>query len=139
MKISIIVLTGVVGIIILCILFAPTREVRTEIVIDAAVDRVWAELTDNESYSEWNPFIVRMEGELVEGGRLTNTLRPQSGSKITFSPVGLKVVEDREFRWLGMLVFPRVFDGEHFFLLSGEGRGTRLVHGEFHRYPALVC
>jgi hypothetical protein len=38
---------------------------------------------------------------------------------------------ERELRWLGHLLLPGVFDGEHYFLLEPIGdNGTRLTQGE---------
>jgi len=43
------------------------REVRTEIEIAASASSVWQVLTDFARYSEWNPFISCISGELVDG------------------------------------------------------------------------
>lgn len=112
---------------------APTREIVTEVEIAAPPDRVWQVLTDTTTYPQWNPFIVAMEGAIVEGGRLTNRMRPQAGGAMTFRPVILKAAPDRELRWLGRAFLPRLFDGEHYFLLSPSAGGTRLVQGEIFR------
>lgn len=113
--------------------FAPRNEIRTTVDIDATPAEVWAVLADPAGYPEWNPFLVRMEGEIAEGATLTNTMRPAGGSEMTFRPTVLKVEPERELRWLGRLFVPRLFDGEHYFLLEVHDAGTRLVHGErFH-------
>src|SRR5690606_6712884 len=52
---------------------APRREVVTEVAIDAPPAAVWAVLADPEGHAGWNPFLVAMRGELVEGARLANT------------------------------------------------------------------
>lgn len=110
--------------------FAPQAEIVTRIDIDATPEAVWIVLTDTNAYPDWNPFLVRMEGELVEGGVLTNTMKPSNGAAMTFRPTILKVVPARELRWLGRLALPRIFDGEHYFMLQPHEGGTRLVHGE---------
>ncbi len=109
---------------------APTREIVTEVQIDAAPSKVWSVLADPQRYAEWNPFLVEMQGDLAEGATLTNTMRPQGGSEMTFRPTVLTVKRDTELRWLGRLLLPRIFDGEHYFLLEERDGGTRLVHGE---------
>lgn len=117
---------------------APRHEIVTGIAIDAPPAAVWAVLADTEGHARWNPFIVAMRGELVEGARLTNTLRPAGGSEMmTFHPTVLKVVPGRELRWLGRLGLPRIFDGEHYFVLEARDGGTHLVHGERFRGVAL--
>jgi hypothetical protein len=91
------------------------RELRREIDIDAPPAAVWAVLTDTRSYSRWNPFIPHLAGDLREGAKLEVRIEPPGGRAMTFKPTVLGVEPDRELRWLGRLVLPGVFDGEHIF------------------------
>lgn len=118
--------------------FAPRAEIVTTERIEATPADVWAVLASPETYSEWNPFLVRMEGEVAVGSRLTNTMRPSGGgNEMTFSPVVLKAEPGRELRWLGRLFVPRLFDGEHYFILEDREGGTHLTHGEAFRGVGL--
>ena len=50
---------------------------------------------------------------------------------MTFRPKVLRVVPDRELRWLGTLLIPGLFNGEHYFLLTPAGhKATRFTQGE---------
>lgn len=50
---------------------------------------------------------------------------------MTFRPVVLSNRENQEFSWLGRLLVPGLFDGEHYFRLEPLGPlHTRLIHGE---------
>ena len=89
------------------------RELRREIDIDAPPAAVWAVLTDNRAYSEWNPFIRHLGGELREGAKLEVRIEPPGGRAMTFKPTVLAIEPRRELRWLGRLLVPGVFDGEH--------------------------
>lgn len=131
------IVAGAVVVAAIAFIAAPRREVVTEIGIEAEPDRVWAVLTDTAAHAAWNPFIVSMKGTIEPGGILENTMQPGGGSPMTFRPTILTVRPERELRWLGRLFLPRIFDGEHYFLLEpGEG-GTRLIHGETFRGIAL--
>jgi len=110
--------------------FAPRNDVRTEVTISAPPAKVWSVLTDAAGYREWNPFLVDVKGTPDVGQTLENTMQPAGGSAMTFRPTVLVADKDKEFRWLGRLVFPHIFDGEHYFLLQETAEGTRLVHGE---------
>ena len=46
------------------------------------------------------------------------------GKKSSFSPVIRAFIEPKEFRWLGHMMIPGVFDGEHIFLIRAEDDGT---------------
>ena len=89
------------------------REIRTQIEIAAPAQTVWSVLTDFAAFAEWNPFIVRAEGQLVTGNRLAVTLRPPGHRATRFRPTVLSVEPGRAFRWLGHLGLPGIFDGRH--------------------------
>src|SRR5918994_1661113 len=89
------------------------RELRREIEIDAPPERVWAVVTDFAAYPEWNPFIRRITGELREGARLEVRIEPPEGRPMTFRPTLRTVEAHRALRWLGCLLLPGIFDGEH--------------------------
>jgi hypothetical protein len=108
-----------------------SRELRTEILIEAAPETVWRILTDQGALEEWNPFIREMSGELKEGERIRIYLSPPKGRAMAFKPRVKAVSPGKELRWLGHLGVPGLFDGEHIFELHPEGpRTTRFVHRE---------
>ena len=107
------------------------KELSATIDIDASPDRVWSVLSDFGSYGEWNPFIRRIAGRPEEGARLDVRIEPPGGRAMTFKPTVLEAEPGRVLRWLGRLVAPGVFDGEHSFQLEpvGDSR-TRFVQAE---------
>ena len=54
---------------------------------------------------------------------------------MTFRPTVLRATPNQEFRWVGHLLVPGIFDGEHFFrLIPLDGdRGTLFTQGEQFR------
>jgi hypothetical protein len=110
------------------------RRLETQIDIDAPPSAVWAVLTDTARYPEWNPFVESVEGELRVGARPRIQLRTPGGRGLTIRPTVLVADPARELRWLGRLGLPRIFDGEHEFVLEPlDGRRTRLVQAETFR------
>src|ERR1700742_1628720 len=95
------------------------REIQSQIDIDAPPEAVWAVLADTAAYPEWNPFLRRLSGELREGAKLEVEIAPPGARAMTFKPTVLAADEGRELRWLGRLIAPRVFDGEHRLRLEG--------------------
>jgi hypothetical protein len=107
------------------------RRIEAAVEIDASAGRVWAILTDFARMPSWNPFITSMSGNLTPGERLSVTIAPPGKSAMRFKPAVLAVRPERELRWLGHLLVPGVFDGEHYFLLEPIGsERTRLTQGE---------
>ncbi len=94
------------------------KELRTEIEIEATAGRVWEILTDFDSYPEWNPFIRSVTGEAELGAHLDVRIEPPGGREMGFKPTVLEAEPERELRWLGRLLVPGVFDGEHSFRIE---------------------
>jgi hypothetical protein len=109
----------------------PERGIETSIEIDAPPARVWTILTDFAAMPTWNPFIKSISGDLAKGSRLSVHIAPPSKSGMRFKPTVLSVRLEHELRWLGHVLFPGLFDGEHYFLLQPIDKGrTRLTQGE---------
>jgi hypothetical protein len=100
------------------------KHIRTEIVIKATPAAVWKVLTDFDRYPEWNPFIISLKGKAIKGEKLVARMEPPKGTAMTFKPTVLVSDVNKEFRWLGHLLFPGVFDGEHIFELYENTDGT---------------
>jgi hypothetical protein len=106
-------------------------EIRTEVEIAAPPSQVWRTLTDFADYREWNPFITEISGKLQEGQPLQALLSLPEGRDYRIRPRLLRCAENEELRWRGHLLFPGLFDGEHFFRLEERGPNrTRFVQGE---------
>ena len=107
------------------------KTLHTEIDIDAPAERVWDILTNIADYSLWNEFIPHMAGSLAPGERLEIRIEPPGGAAMTFRPTVLAVEPGRELRWVGRLLIPGLFDGEHQFEIRPLGRGrVRFVQQE---------
>ncbi len=107
------------------------KELRSEIEIQAPAERVWQLLTDFGSFPKWNPFIRRASGSAKLGERLEVRIQPSGASGMTFRPTVLKAEPNHELRWLGQLLVPGLFDGEHSFTIELLGANrVRFVQRE---------
>jgi hypothetical protein len=91
------------------------KELRSQIEIEAPPERVWQVLTDFAAYPEWNPFIRRVSGRPEVEEQLVVRMRPSGTRGLTFRPTVTKAEPNRQLRWLGHLLVPGIFDGEHTF------------------------
>jgi hypothetical protein len=106
-------------------------RIATAVEIDAPPARVWEVLVDLPAYGEWNPFIVEARGTVAAGETLSLRMVLPGWEPMTIEPRLLVVEPGRELRWQGRLAVPRLFDGEHAFLLTPlEGGRTRVDHVE---------
>jgi hypothetical protein len=106
------------------------RLIDTEIQIRAPCSRVWSILVDFSKYPEWNPFITRIAGRPEAGSTLTLQMAPPGQRAMMFRPLVLVAASGRELRWLGRLLIPRLFDGEHAFELADDAEGCRFRQTE---------
>jgi hypothetical protein len=100
------------------------RTIETEITIQGTPERVWSVLTGFADYPQWNPFVREISGSPTEGERLRVRIEPPGGSAMTFTPMVKVASAGRELRWLGNLLVPGLFDGEHRFEIEARGDGT---------------
>ena len=106
------------------------RLISSSIEIDATPERVWRVLTDFASYPQWNPFIQSISGSLEAGKRLSVRIKPPGGEAMGFKPTVLQVEENRRLSWVGRLLLPGIFDGEHHFELKHTANGSSLSQEE---------
>ncbi|MGV8080152.1 MAG: SRPBCC family protein [Syntrophales bacterium] len=114
------------------------HHLKTEIEISTTPERVWSILTDFEAYPEWNPFIRSIRGVPEKGARLEAFMQPGGAGGMTFRPRVLVVEPGREFRWLGRLLLPGIFDGNHGFLIQPLAGGKVLFRQTEHFRGVLV-
>jgi hypothetical protein len=107
------------------------HEIRTVIEIAATPEQIWAVLVDPVEYPQWNPFIRSLKGIIKKGERLTVFIQPTGSKGMTFRPTVLVAKPHQEIRWLGHLLLPNIFDGEHYFQIEVIAPNcTRFIHGE---------
>jgi len=108
-----------------------SKEINTQMIINASPSEVWSALTNFEKYPDWNPFILHIEGDAKEGKRIKISIKPPDGKVMTFKPKILKLEPNKELRWLGSVMFKGLFDGEHSFELIDNNDGTTtFIHAE---------
>jgi hypothetical protein len=109
---------------------ATMRTIETWIDISASPARVWDVLTNFDAYPQWNPFITRITGIPSEGTRLRVHIKPPGRSGMTFKPTIVALTRQQKFTWLGHLLLPGLFDGEHSFQIEGHGNSCRFHQSE---------
>lgn len=99
-------------------------EIKTEIIIRAASEKIWAILTEFDEYPKWNPFIKTIKGDIGVGNKIIVQIAQNEGKEMTFKPTILTLNKNIELSWLGVLLFPGIFDGHHKFELNDNNNGT---------------
>lgn len=108
-----------------------TRSIETAAQIMASPEQVWAVLTDYRAYPEWNPYIVRIEGEAQVGSTLIVHAKAAPDRDILVSPVAVLAVEPpRVMRWEGGLPDRNLWRGDHWWIVESHQAGALLRHFE---------
>lgn len=108
-----------------------TREIRTQIEIDAPPSVVWDVLTDLSSYREWNPHVTEASGDLRENGAIEIRVQPSGGRSRTMTTTVAALDPQRRLTWVGTVLSSWLFEGRHSFELEplADDR-TRFVNRE---------
>ena len=101
--------------------------VKTTFPVAASADRVWSVLADLATWSEWNPSVPSISGDLRQGSTLAVTLampgRPSANVKATVT----ELQPGRRLVWHGNVGGDRIFRGTRTFDLAPQPDGTVLV------------
>lgn len=95
------------------------NEINTEILINAPKKNIWKILTDFPSYSEWNPFLIKVIGEVSPNSNIFFVAKSEG----VILPVFANILEyefEKKFSWGGPPFpwFRNVFGAEHFFIIE---------------------
>ena len=104
-------------------------SIRTSVVIDAPVEKVYSVLADIKSYPTWNPYHTKIEGKFEEGAKLQIFVKRPDGKEVQVPPHMMRIKKNEEITWGGGI--KGVFFGVHSFrLLQGKNGKTILRHNE---------
>jgi hypothetical protein len=110
------------------------KEIKTEILINSNPEIVWNILMDFDKYPKWNPFIKSIKGQPIIGSHITAKLVPPDSKGMTINPLILEVDNKKKFRWIGHMIIPGLFDGEHIFeLIDNKNGSTTFIQREIFR------
>tara|TARA_B100000809_G_scaffold265362_1_gene323967 strand:+ start:1904 stop:2305 length:402 start_codon:yes stop_codon:yes gene_type:complete len=100
---------------------AIAKEIKTEILINASPTKGSSILTKFDNYPNWNSFIKSIMGNVKVGNKILVRIESPKAKGITFKSKVLTYQVNKEFSWIGHLLFPGLFDGKHKFELIDNG------------------
>jgi hypothetical protein len=80
------------------------KEIKGSVMIMAPAERVWAKVADFGSYSQWNPWLRSMNGELKVGSVYAITAQPPGRKEMSFKAKLAKLEEGREALFQGKIM-----------------------------------
>jgi len=94
------------------------KEIYSEIEINASSKVVWDILMDFDNFPNWNPFIEKISGNPKVGSKIEVFIQPPDSRGMTFKPKILDYKPEEKLRWIGTLRIPKIFDGEHSWIIK---------------------
>ncbi|HML05454.1 MAG TPA: SRPBCC domain-containing protein [Methanobacterium sp.] len=94
------------------------KEIYSEVEINASPKVVWDILMDFENFQNWNPFIKQISGNPQVGSKIEVFIHPPDSRGMTFKPKILDYEPEEKLRWIGTLGIPKIFDGEHSWIIN---------------------
>ncbi|MBP6545424.1 MAG: SRPBCC domain-containing protein [Phenylobacterium sp.] len=108
------------------------HRIRTQAVIAASPQAVWAVLADFARYPDWNPLNLEAHGEARLGAKIPMVFRnlasARRGATISQTVTLVACEPGKSLAWAGHV--PLLFRGRHHFTLEAVAGGTRVLHGE---------
>jgi len=119
----------VVGVIGTLFVLHEDSSVHADILIDRPPADVWNVVSNSTAYPDWNPFLIRVDGDFREGEtiRIVLGIGPDS---MVFKPTVLVVRPEQDLCWRGSVWIRGVFDGTHCIHLTAVTGGTHLEQTE---------
>ena len=109
-----------------------THEIRAEIDIAAPPEKVWAVLSDINSWHEWSPIINDSAGEFSLGSTVSITMmgekEHQDGPE--YHPIITRLEAPNYFQWRAVMLAGSIMTNDKIFELQATPAGTHLVHKE---------
>ena len=100
---------------------------RTTFPVAASAEKVWEVISDFVSWSEWNPSVPSIKGDLKVGStcavKLVMPRRPSVKVKVTLTDVD----PGRRFAWHGNIAHDRFFAGDRSLDIEPQADGTVLA------------
>ncbi len=104
---------------------------RTTFPIDASSEVVWGVLVDFERYSEWNPSLPSIAGDLRVGSTVSMTLAMPGRPSPKVRAELTEVVAQRRLVWHGNVGADWLFAGDRQFIIDpGDGDTVNFTHVE---------
>lgn len=102
--------------------------------INASPATVWALLTNAADYPEWNPTVVRVEGDIALGQKIkvVATVSPERAFPVKVA----ELVPNQRMVWQGGMPLG-LFKGVRTFTLTPSGEGTQFSMREVFSGPML--
>jgi len=109
------------------------KEIKTEIKILSTPDKVWKTLMDLPNWSEWNPIVNKIEGNLKVGEELSITMCSSKGNDgKKYKSVIREIDENKRFSFVATMMAKFMFTADRIIELKKTEEGTLFTQKEIY-------
>lgn len=106
------------------------KSVHHEIGINAPIEKVWQTLTDMEAYTDWNPTMQLVEGEVKEGNKVKYLFTQEEGKSYEVASTVKKIIPHQLLNQNGGISGVLTFN--HKYMLAEQGgRTIMIIHEDY--------
>lgn len=94
----------------------PNFVVEHDIEVEGSAEETWAVLSDVDRYSDWNPYVLELDGTLDVGNTLRVTITQANWPEpIIVEPTVIRAEPNRLLHWRGQVGQGGLLDTDHVF------------------------
>ena len=109
------------------------KELKTEIQISTAPDKVWEVLMDLPNWKNWNPIVNHIDGKLEVGQELSITMSDKKGNDSkSYKSTITALEEGKRFSFIGVMMSKFLFSAERIIELKAKDGGTHFTQVEIY-------
>ena len=110
------------------------KVINTEIQIEASKDKVWKIICDLPGWSQWNPIVNKIEGELSVGSTLSITMSNSKGKDAQKYKGTITTFEkEKQFIFIAKMMANFLFSVERVIEIKESRKGTLLTQIENYK------
>ena len=130
MKKLIYVVAGIILILVI-LMITGRKSVHHEIIINEATEKVWDVLISMDKYTEWNPVMELVQGQVGEGNKVTYKFTQSPDSSYEIQAIVKEIVTGQLLNQSGGT--PLILTYDHRYILERVQEGTRVTIHEDYR------
>jgi len=109
------------------------KEIKTEIQILSKSDKVWEILMDLPGWSDWNPIVNKIEGNLEVGAELLITMSDgKGGDGKRYKSIITSIDEKKRFSFIATMMAKFMFSADRIIELEDSQEGTLFIQREIY-------
>ena len=119
-------------IVVFVLLLVGQKSVKSETIINAQPDAVWALLTKTDGYPDWNPVMQSAKGNLVEGEKIVYLFKQDENVQYDVPITVKKIVDGKHLNQGGGMAGIVTYDHHYELEALEQGKTKLIIREDYH-------